>query len=272
MPRLTRPKEEVAQRLADFISEGEGIAAGPFRIEDDLHKARSLLTVWNEAGTTYLTRAFDDDSYARRFGGGFERNRAIMFLGWEAGIENLQGDVREKVTQLQAVLRVLPELEEASGRPGEKSRPNELNNRVFLVHGHDHAMRNEVHLHLNHLGLEVVVLSDRPNVGRSLIEKFIAEAEVSYAVVLLSPDDLVGESSDDEPPELRARQNVIFELGYFVGRLGRGAVCLVRKGDVEIPSDLTGVVYTNWASDWRMELTRELRAAGIPVDLTKLFS
>lgn len=119
-------KGKVAQRLADFISKGEAIAAGPFGHEDDLHKARSLLTVWNEAGTTYLTRAFDDDSYARRFGGAFERNRAVMFLGWESGIKNLQGDVRENATQLQAVLRVLPELEEAIGRRSEESRPNEL--------------------------------------------------------------------------------------------------------------------------------------------------
>jgi predicted nucleotide-binding protein len=87
--------------------------------------------------------------------------------------------------------------------------------------------------------------------------------------VLLTPDDLGGSVSAGATTS-RARQNVIFELGYFVGKLDRGKVCLLRRGDVEIPSDLYGVLYTDMdaAGGWRIKLAQELKAAGFAVDLS----
>ena len=97
--------------------------------------------------------------------------------------------------------------------------------------------------------------------------------QVGFAVVLLTPDDLGGPAS---APALvaRARQNVIFELGYFVGSLGRGRACLLRRGDVEIPSDLYGVVYTHMdaADGWKIELARELKDAGFKFDAGKVLA
>jgi predicted nucleotide-binding protein len=139
---------------------------------------------------------------------------------------------------------------------------------VFLVHGHDSEVRHAVEAFLMKLGLEVIVLAERPNAGRTIIEKFEAESTVGYAVVLLTPDDIVASSSGTEQIE-RARQNVIFELGFFAGRLGRNQVCLLRKGDVEIPSDLAGVGYVPWDGHWKLDLARELKAGGFAVDLNK---
>lgn len=148
-----------------------------------------------------------------------------------------------------------------------------LSNKVFIVYGHDDGAKHMLARFLNRLGLESIVLQEQPDRGRTIIEKFEQSAEVGYAVVLLTPDD-VGGSVGADAPSARARQNVIFELGYFAGKLGRGRVCLLRKGDVEIPSDLFGVVYTELDphEGWQKRLVMEMKEAGLDFDASKLFS
>ncbi|WP_246711368.1 TIR domain-containing protein [Rhizobium leguminosarum] len=141
-------------------------------------------------------------------------------------------------------------------------------NKVFIVHGHDEAALDKLARFLEKLKLDVIVLKEQPNQGRTIIEKYEACAhEVGFAVVLLTPDD-VGSPAAAIDHVQRARQNVIFELGYFSGKLGRGKVCLLRKGNVEIPSDLFGVVYTDMdaAEGWKIALVKEMRAAKIDFD------
>jgi Leucine-rich repeat (LRR) protein len=130
-------------------------------------------------------------------------------------------------------------------------------NRIFVVHGHDHELKDNVAAFLDGLGLESVVLHREANRGQTIIEKFEQSAEVGFAVVLLTPDDAVAGGGR------RARQNVILELGYFIGRLGRHRVCALKKGDVELPSDILGVLFTSVdaAGQWQAELRRELEAA-----------
>jgi predicted nucleotide-binding protein len=144
---------------------------------------------------------------------------------------------------------------------------------VFVVHGHDEAAHQAVARFLEQLGLEAIILKEQPDQGRTIIEKFEDIArEVGVAVVLLTPDDLVVAGANAQAS--RARQNVIFELGYFVGRLGRGRACLLRKGEVEIPSDLYGVIYSELdaGGGWKMKLCQELKAAGLPFDANRLWA
>ncbi len=147
-------------------------------------------------------------------------------------------------------------------------RPTQKNE-VFVVHGHDEAALQAVARFLERLELPAIVLREQPDQGRTIIEKFEdCAGRVGFAVVLLTPDDIVGTSS---APAARSRQNVIFELGYFAGKLGRGRTCLLRRGDVEIPSDLYGVIYTelDLAEGWKMKLVKELKAAGMNFDANK---
>lgn len=144
---------------------------------------------------------------------------------------------------------------------------------VFVVHGHDEAALQGLARFLEKLGLKAIVLREQPDQGRTIIEKFEdSAAEVGFAVVLLTPDDLGGtvKSGASDP---RARQNVVFELGYFAGKLGRGRVCLLRKGEVEIPSDLYGVIYTDMdlSDGWQTKLVRELKAAKLEFDANRLW-
>ncbi|WP_292135436.1 nucleotide-binding protein [Brevundimonas sp.] len=124
---------------------------------------------------------------------------------------------------------------------------------------------------LEFIGLVPIILHEQASKGMTIPEKLTAYSSVGFAVVLLTPDD-VGRAKKDTDDKDRARQNVILELGYFVGRLGRSRVCALRKGDVEIPSDYLGVVYTELdaAGGWKQSLAQELEAAGYDIDWNKV--
>jgi predicted nucleotide-binding protein len=135
--------------------------------------------------------------------------------------------------------------------------------KVFLVHGHDEAAKQSVARLLEKLGLQPIILHEQPNKGQTVIEKFEANSDVGFAVVLLTPDD-VGRATSDKKLKPRARQNVVLELGYFFAKLGRARVCALYKG-VELPSDVVGVIYAPYDEHdgWRVKLANEIRAAGL---------
>ena len=138
--------------------------------------------------------------------------------------------------------------------------------KVFVVHGHDEAARESVARFLEKLGFEPIILHEQANQGRTIIEKVEAHSDVGFAVVLLTPDD--EGNARGQKPQPRARQNVVLELGYFIGRLGRSRVMALKQGELEIPSDFHGVVYETFASGglWKGTLGRELQAAGFEID------
>lgn len=148
--------------------------------------------------------------------------------------------------------------------------------KVFVVHGHDDAMKGSVARVLEKLGLEPIILHEKPDQGKTVIEKFMANSsDVGFAVVLLSGDDIAyPKSAKPKQARPRARQNVILELGFFVGKLGREKVLpLYRKADnFEHPSDFAGVLYKEFDEHghWRFELVKELQAEGYDVDANKL--
>ena len=153
----------------------------------------------------------------------------------------------------------------------EQGRGQPHTNKVFVVHGRDAGTKSMVARFLEGLDLVPVMLSEIPAKGQTIIEKFESNSGVGFAVALLTPDDtgsLKGE--DDQSP--RARQNVIFELGFFIGMLGRDKVCALTKGEPEIPSDYAGVEYIPLDDHgaWRVGLFRELRAAGFDIDADRL--
>jgi predicted nucleotide-binding protein len=181
----------------------------------------------------------------------------------------------------QAVRGLEEEIEQRPPEPAfgldegvsQRTAPTDAH-KVFVVHGHDEAALQAVARFLEQIGLEAIILREQPDQGRATIEKFEdCAADVGFAVVLLTPDDLAGPATSPAAAS-RARQNAIFELGYFAGKLGRGRTCLLRKGEVEIPSDLYGVIYTDMdaADGWKIKLVRELKAAKLDFDANKMWS
>jgi predicted nucleotide-binding protein len=229
-----------------------------------------------------------DDTLVRTYGHGtVEYNRYLQARNFSIGILVLGGASshevyaslsRSKAQSIALLKQAVQSLEERLGEeavlttalPAASQRDL---SKVFVVHGHDHGARDAVARFLEKIDLEAIILQEQPDQGLTIIEKFEAYAnQVGFAVVLLTPDDIGGTAVAPSQAS-RARQNVIFELGYFAGKLGRGRACLLRKGDVEIPSDLYGVIYTNLDADegWKLKLAKEMKAAGLKFDGDKVF-
>jgi predicted nucleotide-binding protein len=195
-----------------------------------------------------------------RVGGPDLTFRQYLDEGKRRSIALLQQAIRgleERATELDSVEEEATFEEPASSGPPPR--------RVFVVHGHDGAPREAVARFLERMEFEAIILHERPNKGRPLITKLREEAEgVGFAVVLMTPDDEGAEAG--EKPQPRARQNVIFELGFFIGAIGPARVAAIVVGDVERPSDYDGVAYIPYEADWKTQLAKELREAGFEID------
>lgn len=145
-----------------------------------------------------------------------------------------------------------------------------INNKIFIVHGHNEALKQEVARLVEKQGLEAIILSEQANRGKTIIEKFEEHSDVGAAICLFTGDDY-GKAKDATSENLRARQNVVFEAGFFMGKLGRENVILIADSNIEVPSDLQGVVYTS-KTMWQTDVLRELKAIGYNVDFNKLFA
>ncbi|BCQ25016.1 nucleotide-binding protein [Caballeronia sp. NK8] len=153
------------------------------------------------------------------------------------------------------------------------SGPRGDENSVFLVHGHDVALREMSARLIEKLGLEAIILSEQTNRSATIIEKLERHSNVRFAVVLMTADDVGAvKSARDSGLQARARQNVVLELGYFIGKIGRQNVCVLYESGVELPSDYYGVVFIpiDDHGTWRYSLGKEFRQAGLNVDLNKL--
>jgi len=144
--------------------------------------------------------------------------------------------------------------------------------KVFLVHGRDNETKESVARFVERIGLEPIILHEQPNSGLTVVEKFEVFSAVGFAVVLLTPDDVGALASELAALKPRARQNVILELGYFLGKLTRRRVCALYKQGIEIPSDYQGVLYVELDSQgaWRTKLAQELVEAGFSINLDAL--
>lgn len=198
--------------------------------------------------------------------------------GWVNNTELYAREFMLGVDRACAVLRsMIKEITEYRPDDGEwnpclgRSTDGRIGEEVFIVHGHDEALRESVARCISKLGLNPIILHERPNEGRTIIAKFDEESSpAGFAVVLLTPDDVghpLGVETETKP---RARQNVIFEMGYFMGRLGMGRVCALYREGVELPSDLQGIVYIKVDGNWKLDFARELKSAGFDIDVSGL--
>lgn len=147
----------------------------------------------------------------------------------------------------------------------------DANNKVFIVHGHDEGAKQTVARFLEQCGFEAIILHEQPDGGRTIIEKIEQYTDVIYAIILYTPCD-IGRAKNEKKGKPRARQNVVFEHGYLIGRLGREKVCALVKEGVDTPGDISGVVYKpmDSAGAWKTEILREMKNAGIAVDASRL--
>jgi len=227
-----------------------------------------------------LSRFYGSDSeeYSRfdaiRFG--------LMFFSSRTPESDFEAAFQDGLAQARLFLESRKKDWEGQISPSKPARRTVMANPkdVFVVHGHDHGMKETVARFLSKTGLNPIILHEKPDEGRTIIEKFEKHADVSFAVAIFSGDELgVARSaiSKTKPVEEslrpRARQNVVLEFGYFMGALGRKNVRAIVEDGVETPSDYSGVLFFPFdASDgWRLKLVRELKAAGLDLDANAAF-
>ena len=150
------------------------------------------------------------------------------------------------------------------------------NKNIFVVHGHDDGMKQTVARFIERIGLTPIILSEQANEGQTIIEKLEKNIDnCSYGIVLYSPCDKGGINEENAELKPRARQNVVFEHGYLIGKLGRKRVCCLLKDNIEKPEfekpgDNDGIIYISYTNNWKLMLANELKAAKYDIDLNKL--
>ena len=208
-----------------------------------------------------------DSAFHRAYLSGLESAAPVL----ESMIEEIEEYWTVTAKDMLAALKTQEEKEHQTP-PSSTTQENERTstNEVFVIHGRDNEAKETVARFLTRLALTPVILHEQPNQGRTIIEKFERNAQVGFAVALLTPDDVGALKNEEKNLKLRARQNVVFELGYFLGWLGRERVCALTKGNVELPSDYDGVAYISLDDGgWKMDLIRELKNVGFNVDANK---
>lgn len=276
--RLLITHDEAKNVLHEQIGKGEELLARAQGISnsDQLNDVDSAYSKWSEYNREFLMQKFTGISELRNYEG---LPFAFVPLGGYTHRERvgrLQSNIRGKVNKLDALmgrLNLIPSSAESSTAGKASSGNGPLGDSVFIVHGHDEGAKQAVARMIERLGLDAIILDEQPQSGRTIIEKFEEHAdEVGFAIVLLTPDDVGAKAGDEEDLKPRARQNVIFELGFFVGKLGRERVCPLYKQGVEIPSDYDGVGYVEMDENdgWQLKVAKELQSAELPVDLNDL--
>jgi predicted nucleotide-binding protein len=164
----------------------------------------------------------------------------------------------------------LSEIDEAVGYALNAGRRHGIDkNKLFIVHGHDDLAKVEMARFIEQIGLEPIILHEQASSGRTIIEKIEDYSNVGFGIVLYTPCDIGAKKVEEPVLKDRARQNVVFEHGFLNGKLGRQYVCAFVKGSIEVPNDLSGIVYTEMdeAGAWKTELVRELNRAGYDVEI-----
>ncbi|MDX6384876.1 MAG: hypothetical protein QOK48_2449 [Blastocatellia bacterium] len=243
-------EQSVLQKLDYFVNLGENAS------EEYLYDR------WNSRVSSFLTTSLGPD-------------KAHEFIGLEA--DDWFEMLPMKIGYLEGLLAKMTAIQSPVGlevKGGAQHIDVQLDSRkVFVVHGHDNEAKETLARFLLKLDLQPIILHEQPSEGRTIIEKFENYSQdVAFAVVLLTPDDLGSAASDGANLRKRARQNVIMELGYFIGKLGRNRVCAVHKGGIELPSDYQGVLYIEMdqAGAWKTKVAQEMVQSKVRIELKGL--
>ncbi len=268
------------QQLRDRIAMGHGLLNPLPDSVPSLEAARQRYYTWTEYNRTLLERLFNTNELSAEYSywGIIVADRSSL----RERISDFADDVNKKIRRIESIIERLP----LYAPNGTDSTPMPIRvpvtnstaiptptRDVFVVHGRNNELRETVARYLSQLDLQPIILHEQASAGRTIIEKFEDHSNACYVVILLTPDDVGGLDPPESMEQLkkRARQNVIFEWGFFVAKLGRRNVCALVAEGVEIPSDMHGIVYVPLDGDgaWKMLLARELKAGNVEVDLNR---
>jgi predicted nucleotide-binding protein len=264
------PIAEARSKLDERIKKGRKIKASSVQSEEDMELARGEYQKWSDYNTELLKRMFTSEDLAKEYSRSIGVSVARFQPSLSMDLKDLHSDIDDKIQRLDSIaerLELIPLASSVSPPAARVSGPR-ARDQVFLVHGHDDAARESVARFLEKLSLKPVILHEQANRGKTIIEKLEQHSNVNFAVVLLTADDEARKMNSTTPLKPRARQNVVLELGYFIGKLGREGVCALYGGEVEIPSNYLGVLFVplDAGGAWKLKLAKELKEADFDIE------
>ena len=232
----------------NYYAQGLGIFSRP----------NADMQAWIAECEDFLLTNYGKDSAPWRI---YERFERTMLDGnYEDELEKQKNVI---VSALTSCLRIAPK-----GKTKEHIATKELDlTKVFIVHGHDDLLKNEVARFIEKLDLEAIILHEKASSGKTIIEKIEEYSNVGFGIVLYTPCDVGAKQTENIDLKSRARQNVVFEHGFLIGKIGRENVCAIVKGELEKPNDISGVVYVSTSEEWRLSLAKEMRNSGYQIDM-----
>ena len=270
--RIRVEKGSLIKSLKNQVTEGEKIEEELKAGDKNLTQKLSRYKSWHDFNRTLLDVSFTNKQMLMDYSNSTP-SKATLLRRKPTDHDRVRWAADKLSYQIAALESVLGRIEIIPVENGfAEQLQNEVKYAVFIIHGHDSASTHEIARYVEQLDLKVIILDEQPSQGRTIIEKFEAQSDVGFTIALLTPDDVGSIKDKQEEEKYRARQNVIFELGYFMGKIGRGRVCLMQKGEIEFPSDLHGIIYIpiDESGGWKLKLLKELRAARLPVDMPNL--
>lgn len=269
-PVLLVSRESLTREINQRLEDAEELANREVETFEEFTLLERDVTTWDEVNEEILRRRFSNSDVALKY-----ETREVGFGGrgtLSHELEWVHRRIDGQTRKLNSVLQRLPYMTvDESVVSHAPVRTSGHGTKVFVVHGHDGEIKYQVTELIEKVtGERPVILHERADKGRTIIEKFEDHAsEIGFAVIILTADD-VGGLKGQEKFNSRARQNVVFEHGFFIGQLGRDKVLAFCEAGVERPSDLDGVLYKELEGNWKIELAQELREAGIAVDASNL--
>ena len=264
---LKIPLEEAEKLLNKKITEGSQILEGPISNINQWKSAEKRYNSWNSENFELLKKIFKKNTIAKDYSSSEWTIGRILIsdLKLDEKIAKLYKDIEEKLNKLNSIKMSLGVLESKTEETTES-----VKNKVFYVHGTDCEITMKVLAFLKDIGLEPIILKELAAAGKTLIDEVKNQSDVKYAIALLTPDNVGGVYSEEL--QFRATQNVILEVGFFVGKYGRKNVSTLHHEDIELPADYHGYEYIkiDETDDWKSTLTKELKNAGFNVDLNKI--
>lgn len=241
----------------------------------EIEKFRSDYIKWDAFNSDLISHSFDKSDNPQSYYGEYGRTGNPHNLWGEDLAKEIKQQITEKITYLESLLERLPLI---PSKEIQEDNQIELKNQnmskeVFIVHGHDNELKQEVARFLSDMGFNPIILHEQPNTGKTIIEKIEEFSNVCFGIVLYTPCDKGGIlAADIKDLKPRARQNVIFEHGYLMAKLGRKRVCALIKDEVEKPGDIDGVIYISYDSNggWKNSIAKEIQANGLTFNINAL--
>lgn len=274
---LTIHKEEFKKKLSERVEMGQQLFEREIQNNQELEILKREYEEWDIFNSEYLKYSFNKPQTEYKEAYDME---GYTFLGRIGEYKNEVEDYKDRIYRRTKNLKNLINITDLLRQSETVVVPSNFihtpstsiaKDEVFIVHGHDEVAKIKTARFIERLGFKPIILHEQASSGKTVIEKIEVYSNVGFGIVLYTPCDIGGKDEKEPILRPRGRQNVVFEHGYLIGKIGRCNVCALVKGSIETPTDISGVVYISMddSDAWHIQLAKELKKSGYNVDMNK---